>query len=356
MINNEIIESYLNCKYKAYRKLNNEQGIKTEFELLQDEKLSACKTKFYDCFLEEHGKNKLLECFKFGDNGSISKVNVLIQPTLNTDTYRLSFDAIEIVTNKKSPSRKLHIPIIITSKERFSKKEKLSIAIKCVILSKTCGVEYEFGKIIYGSDLKTVKFKIEPFITEAKRALNELHIISKGTSQPLIFYKSHCNICEFQEACKKELVETDSLGLLHRMGEKDIKRYNNKGIFTITQLSYLFKPRRKRKRKKKANLHFNTELQALAIRTKKIYIQELPDIPRQHAELFLDIEGIPDQNFYYLIGLIICNSNTNSCYHFWANTIQDEERIWKDFLKKVNEYPKAPIYHYGSYESKAIDK
>ena len=38
MINNEIIESYLNCKYKAYRKLNNEQGVKTEFELLQDER------------------------------------------------------------------------------------------------------------------------------------------------------------------------------------------------------------------------------------------------------------------------------------------------------------------------------
>ncbi len=77
MINNEIIESYLNCKYKAHQKLNNEQGVKTEFELLQDEKLSECKTKFYDCLLEEHGKNKLLEGFKFGDNGRISKVNVV---------------------------------------------------------------------------------------------------------------------------------------------------------------------------------------------------------------------------------------------------------------------------------------
>jgi predicted RecB family nuclease len=274
MINNEIIESYLNCKYKAHRKLNNELGVKTEFELLQDEKLSACKTKFYDCLLEEHGKNKLLEGFKFGDNGSISKVNVLIQPTLNTDTYRLSFDAIEINPEKKPNSKKTQIPLLLSSKEKFSKIEKLSIAIKCVILSKTCGVEYEFGKIIYGAGLKTVKFKIEPFLTEVKKVLNELHKISKGEFRPLIFYKNHCKICEFQEACKKELVATDSLGRLQRMREKDIKKYNSKGIFTVNQLSYTFRPRKRNRRVKTKKHPYSFPLQSLAIREQKVYLYD----------------------------------------------------------------------------------
>lgn len=40
---------------------------------------------------------------------------------------------------------------------------------------------------------------------------------------------------------------------------------------------------------------------------------------------------------------------------FWANTQEDERRIWAEALEKINEHPEAPIYHYGSYEPRAID-
>jgi len=140
------------------------------------------------------------------------------------------------------------------------------------------------------------------------------------------------------------------------MTTKLIRRYHRKGIFTVTQLSYLFKPRRKRKRTKKTHILFKPELQALAIRTEKIYIQELPELPRHKVELFLDIEGIPDQNFYYLIGLLVCENGNSTYHYFWANTTQDEERIFYDFLEEVDRHPEVSIYHYGSYEPRAIDR
>src|SRR4030095_11681806 len=40
--------------------------------------------------------------------------------------------------------------------------------------------------------------------------------------------------------------------------------------------------------------HHKVELQALAIREKKIYLQELPAMSRQPVELFVDMEGVPD--------------------------------------------------------------
>ena len=98
------------------------------------------------------------------------------------------------------------------------------------------------------------------------------------------------------------------------------------------------------------------ELQALAIRTGKIYIQELPEISRQSIELFLDIEGVPDKDAYYLIGLLVCDSNECQHYSYWANSDEEENQIWQQFLEKIKEYPEAPIYHYGSYELRAIEK
>jgi hypothetical protein len=96
------------------------------------------------------------------------------------------------------------------------------------------------------------------------------------------------------------------------------------------------------------------ELRALAIRTGKIYIQELPSFSRQSVELFVDIEGIPDQNLYYLFGLLVCDES-NSAYHpFWADTNSDETHAWKNFIDEIKKYPNAPIYHYGNYDLRAM--
>ena len=356
MIDDEIIESFVNCKYKAYRKLNNERGIKTEFEILQEGQLSVCKKEFYKRLSEKYGENNLLKGYNFGKNRRFPRTDVIIQPTLCTETYQISFDAIEINPDKKPNSKKTEIPILVSSKEKISKIEKLSITLKCLILSKTCGIEYEFGKIIYGSELKTVNFKIEPFLTEAKKALNELHKISKGEFQPLIFHKSHCKICEFQEACKKELVETDSLGLLHRMGEKDIKRCNNKGIFTVKQLSYTFRPRRRSKRvKTKQHLYYHS-LQALAIREQKTYLYDKMSLPDAKTKVFIDMEGDSSGSFIYLIGILVIENGEIEKYSLWANDFDDEKQIFDECIKILNGLNDVHIFYYGNYESKVFKR
>ncbi len=99
------------------------------------------------------------------------------------------------------------------------------------------------------------------------------------------------------------------------------------------------------------------ELQALAIRTQKIYLDELSQLNRKPVEIFLDIEGIPDQQYEYLIGLLVCGG-INSCkyYSFWADSREDQVQIWRQFIEIVNLYADAPIYHYEDYELRAIAK
>ena len=138
------------------------------------------------------------------------------------------------------------------------------------------------------------------------------------------------------------------------MAPKLLRRYARKGVFTVNQLSYLFKPRRRRKRSPAVQPSFNIELQALAIRTKKIYLHEPPTLEAQPVELYLDIEGIPDQDFHYLIGLLIKNRDSITMQSFWADTSDDERRIFQECVEAANAFPDAPIYHYGSYEPRAF--
>jgi uncharacterized protein (DUF433 family) len=178
---------------------------------------------------------------------------------------------------------------------------------------------------------------------------------SPPSESPALVLNKHCPSCQFKDICREQAEKENNLSLLDRMTPKAIQKYNKRGIFTVHQLSYLFKPRRKRKKRKNPEpIKHSLELQALAIREKKIYIQEMPELVRQPVELFLDIEGIPDQRFYYLIGLLVCDGEKSIQYSFWADTQEDEETIWNQLLSKLNEYPEVPIYHYGSYELTAF--
>jgi predicted RecB family nuclease len=84
-------------------------------------------------------------------------------------------------------------------------------------------------------------------------------------------------------------------------------------------------------------------LQALALRTEKTYVEQLPDLSRHEIELFVDVEGIPDRSFYYLIGLLVCENGEASYHSFWANDLVEEGRIWKSFLDAVAAFPDAPL-------------
>jgi Transposase IS66 family/RNase_H superfamily len=72
------------------------------------------------------------------------------------------------------------------------------------------------------------------------------------------------------------------------------------------------------------------------------------------VEVFLDIEGVPDRQGYSLIGVLVCQADTTTPYAFWADTAQEERHIWQQFVGLVGQYPDAPIYHYGSYEPRAL--
>jgi len=157
-------------------------------------------------------------------------------------------------------------------------------------------------------------------------------------------------VCEFQNSCLEKLIERDDLSLLTSLKSKEIIQRNNRGIFSVKQLSYTFRPKKNPYRKRK----FLPELKALAIREGKTFIQEIPDIPASRNEIFLDIEGLPDRNFYYLIGIIIKANDSEKTYSFWANNKDEEEKIFIELIGLLQTLDEFVIYHYGTYEIQAL--
>jgi len=135
------------------------------------------------------------------------------------------------------------------------------------------------------------------------------------------------------------------------MTERERTHFNSKGIFTVTQLSYTFRPRhRPRGLKDKRERHHHS-LKALAIREKRLHIVGSPEIQIEGTPIYLDVEGLPDRGFYYLIGIRIKAGDSVVQHSLWADSPSDEGRIWREFLSQVTEIENPVLIHYGSFES-----
>ncbi|MCX6141694.1 MAG: TM0106 family RecB-like putative nuclease [Ignavibacteriales bacterium] len=348
----EVVVAYSQCSRKAYFLLRAEgQGMPHEYVRLLEEQASRNRIKYLNRIEQEYPG------VRAGNAADLSNgKDMLVEVPLRLHDLAADCDVLMKVHRGSSLGSHSYEPMIIVGTHQVTKEQKLALLFVGYVLGQLQEKLPAAGKIV-GADgrahkvgMKSADRTVVPIIKALRQWTG-----SASSTPPIVILNKCCPTCQFRKGCLEHAETNDDLSLLDRITPKTIRKYHKKGIFTVTQLSYVFKPRRSRKRRTKAPVSFKVELQALALRTGKIYIQELPTLPRHEVELFLDLEGIPDENFYYLIGVQINEQGNRFYYSFWANTPEDEQRIWAEALEKINEHPEAPIYHYGSYEPRAID-
>jgi len=173
-------------------------------------------------------------------------------------------------------------------------------------------------------------------------------------SAPDLALNRHCAECEFQARCRQNAIEADDLSLLSGMTEKERNRHRSKGIFTVNQLSYTFRPRRTPRRAKNPAKPHYLALQALSIRENTVHIHGNPQLPDSRSSVYLDIEGLPDSQFYYLIGALVVSDGQETFHTFWADQESDEPAIFTQFAETICQLDNFRILHYGDYESVAL--
>ena len=243
------------------------------------------------------------------------------------------------------------IPIRFVFTNKLGKDDKLLLAFDTFVLSKSQGREVKNCRIIHGDDHATLKVKTSALAVEVRKRLGRIAMLLSSPAAPELVLNRHCAECEFQARCRKIAIEKDDLSLLAGMNAKERQKLRSKGIFTVTQLSYTFRPRRRPKRQRDKREKYHLALKALAIRENKIHIVGSPELKIEGIPIYLDVEGLPDRDFYYLIGLRIGDGEAAVQHSLWADTAADEGKIWWELLSVLETVEKPVLIHYGSYET-----
>jgi predicted RecB family nuclease len=234
---------------------------------------------------------------------------------------------------------------------KLTKEHKLLLVFDALLLSEAVGCAVNLGKIVHGDSHATLKVKTPALVSEVRKRIKDIAALLARNTPPELVLNRHCGQCEFQARCRRQAMEKDELSLLSGMSEKERKRLHGKGIFTVTQLSYTFRPRR-RPRESRGNQQKNYHsLRALAIREKKIHAVGISDPKLDGTPVYLDVESLPDHDFYYLIGVRVGAGKGAVQHGLWADRADEESGIWNDLLGILSEIPNPVLIHYGSYET-----
>ncbi len=96
-ITRDILESYLNCKYKGYLKLTGQQATKSDYETLLTEMRAGVRLAAIDKIIASHSDEEIPRNIPLTISALKQGASFLLDATLEDDLVSLDFDGLKKV-------------------------------------------------------------------------------------------------------------------------------------------------------------------------------------------------------------------------------------------------------------------
>jgi predicted RecB family nuclease len=318
-ITREVLENYIQCKTKGFLTLTGEFGTKTDYEAWRLKAVTQQRVNTAANFISHYRGHTLREDVVLTATAIITGPDVILRAQFDNELISLPFDA--LVRGERSGIRQnqfAYIPILFED-AKIKMAQKVLLGLFALILSELQEKEPTIGLVFHQRGRPTT-IRFADGLKIARRIMSEIRGLQQSLAPPMLVLNDHCQVCEFRGRCHAQAIKEDNLSLLRGVDEGQVARLNAKGIFTVNQLSYTFRARRRPKRAKKSTLVHHIPLRALALREKKIFVHGDPVITVSHTRVYLDIEGTPQDRTYYLIGLHAISGEHGTRAAYWAET------------------------------------
>jgi predicted RecB family nuclease len=251
----------------------------------------------------------------------------------------------------------LYSPILFVPQGPIQPWHKTLLCFSAIALRDFARTITLVGYICHGHGRNLKKIPLSDAIKNTFKALQEAQrTLASKMHVPLTLNK-HCSVCKYQARCRRIAIDTDNISLVGTIGEKERRKLLEKGVTTISHLSYGYRPRRKRRTHATARpaatvvAKNDNRLKALAIKKQQIHVIAAQPSKENGTPVYFDVEGVPGEDFYYLIGMRYSIGNDWIECSLWANTREEEETIWTQCIQRLSTLESPQIIHYGHFET-----
>jgi hypothetical protein len=89
----------------------------------------------------------------------------------------------------------------------------------------------------------------------------------------------------------------------------------------------------------------------MAIRERKVLVLGSAQVLDMRVRIYLDLEGDPDRDFVYLLGMIVEENGAEQTHSFWIDSKEDEKLLLTQFAEVIARHQDYRVFHYGSFET-----
>jgi predicted RecB family nuclease len=350
VVTSKLFEAYLACPTKCYLQSIGEVATRTDFTIWDERRSESYRLDGIQRLMAEHRREIDVHPTDPG-HWKRASWHFTLSPIVRTQNVEATLHAVRRVPPERTGKSTAFVPIRFVVENKLSGSDKRMAVFDALVLSKTLGTKIGTTVIIHGDKRSVFTVKANALSRVVHKTVGQVAALMAAPSPPDLILNRHCSECGFEARCRKKAVEKDDLSLLANLPDKERVRLIGKGIFTVSQLSYTFRPRRRIKRLATKPEKYHHSLKALAIRERKIHIVGNPQLRVEGTPIYFDVEGLPDRDFYYLVGVRVEGDQGISQQGFWADSTADEEYIWGAFLEIVSGMDRPVLIHYGSFES-----
>jgi predicted RecB family nuclease len=347
-ITRAVLEGYLHCRYLGHLRLTGHEAPRSEYEEMVYQANLEQKLKAFNK-LRRNAQDDIVTGVELTRAELRKGPSYILDATLLHGAFDIQFECLKKVDGHSDLGPYHYVPVLFSGSHNIHKFERLLLETLGALLGHVQGRPPARGIVYYDRQCTPESVRLANELRAGEDAVRDLARMQRDLAPPKLLLNDHCHVCEFQKQCRAQAIKEDNLTLLRGIREEELKRYTRRGLFTLTQLAHTFRPRRPGKRDAPSRVRHHG-LQAVAIRDKTVYVFGTPDIPSSTTEIYLDMEGKPDEQFVYLIGVLVCRGKHVETRSFWANGKDDELAILNSLLGLLEQHKGARVYCYGSYE------
>jgi hypothetical protein len=266
LVTSHLFEAYLKCHTKCFLLSLGGTGTGNRYSDWVRAQQASYLGEEIKRLTQEAAKNQCVIGPINREDAQSAKWRFAVETTARAQNLESTIHVVERLTSEGQDKLELFIPIRFIFTNKLHEDAKLLLAFDAFVLSELLGREVGLGKIVHGDNRATLKVNTSALISEVRRVTEKIGALLSSNSPPELILNRHCPECEFQNQCNQKAVQKDELSLLSGITETERQSHRSKGIFTVTQLSYTFRPRRAPKRAKNPATPHHFALQALAIR------------------------------------------------------------------------------------------
>ncbi|MEA5508295.1 TM0106 family RecB-like putative nuclease [Crocosphaera sp. UHCC 0190] len=187
-------------------------------------------------------------------------------------------------------------------------------------------------------------------------------MLGNGQEPEVFISRQRCNLCNWYDHCYAIAQSQQHLSLVPGVTPSRYHSLQQMGLITVELLAEASPSSMGEVMGKEIGTQLQQQAQAIVENRaihRTLIPRHRPEILFNHpVELYFDIEAEPERNLDYLLGVVVVNRLTQeqTFYPFLAETPEDEEKVWQQFLHLVNTYENAPIFHFSEYEVETIKR